>query len=100
MRRDAAAVPTAVAASPPVGAEEGRGEAVIIDVEGEGEPQAPQAAPAGVACRICHLVPEGAVEPGSEVIRLGCGCKDELGAAHRHCAEAWFRIKGDRLEST
>uniref|UniRef100_A0A0D9V5A5 RING-CH-type domain-containing protein n=1 Tax=Leersia perrieri TaxID=77586 RepID=A0A0D9V5A5_9ORYZ len=82
MRRDAAA------ASPPVA---GMGEAVVIDVEGE-----PQAAPPGVACRICHLVPEGGVEPWSEVIRLGCGCKDELGAAHRQCAEAWFRIKGDR----
>ncbi|XP_006646292.2 uncharacterized protein LOC102701883 isoform X1 [Oryza brachyantha] len=90
MRRDAAA------ASPPVAAEaRGKVEAVVIDVEGR-EPQAPPAAPAGVACRICHLVPERDDGPGSEVIRLGCGCKDELGAAHHHCAEAWFRIKGDR----
>uniref|UniRef100_A0A0D3ETN7 RING-CH-type domain-containing protein n=1 Tax=Oryza barthii TaxID=65489 RepID=A0A0D3ETN7_9ORYZ len=85
MRRDAAAVPTAAVASPPISVE-----AVVIDVEGE------PAVPAGAACRICHLVPEGGVGPGSEVIRIGCGCKDELGAAHRHCAEAWFRIKGER----
>uniref|UniRef100_A0A0E0FSQ1 RING-CH-type domain-containing protein n=1 Tax=Oryza nivara TaxID=4536 RepID=A0A0E0FSQ1_ORYNI len=85
MRRDAAAVPTAAVASPLISVE-----AVVIDVEGE------PAVPAGAACRICHLVPEGGVGPGSEVIRIGCGCKDELGAAHRHCAEAWFRIKGDR----
>lgn len=72
---------------------------MVIDVDG-----APPAAPAGagVPCRICHLSLEAgdgsaaAPAPGSEVIRLGCGCKDELGAAHRHCAEAWFRIKGDR----
>ncbi|MCI13975.1 hypothetical protein A2U01_0035100, partial [Trifolium medium] len=30
------------------------------------------------------------------LIMLGCACKDELGIAHRHCAEAWFKIKGNR----
>ncbi|PNT72772.1 uncharacterized protein LOC100837984 isoform X1 [Brachypodium distachyon] len=95
MRRDAAIAPAA---------EVGSAEAVVIDVD-----RAPAAATVdvdasahGVACRICHLSPEGGDEPaaaaagGSEVIRLGCGCKEELGAAHRQCAEAWFRIKGDR----
>lgn len=46
-------------------------------------------------CRICHLSPGGGYE-GSELIQLGCGCKGELGIAHRYCAEAWFRIKGSR----
>nr|CAB3504379.1 unnamed protein product [Digitaria exilis] len=59
------------------------------------------AEPSGVGCRICHLGAEddggsASAATGSEVIQLGCGCKDELGAAHRQCAEAWFRIKGDR----
>jgi hypothetical protein len=89
MRRDGvAAGPTAAGASPPIAAPVLPTDAVVIYVEG--------VPPAG--CRICHLGPEDGVSaaPGSEVIRLGCGCKDELGAAHRQCAEAWFRIKGDR----
>lgn len=45
-------------------------------------------------CRICHLSSEQC--EGSDLIQLGCGCKGELGAAHRHCAEAWFMVKGDR----
>uniref|UniRef100_A0A0A9DRZ0 RING-CH-type domain-containing protein n=1 Tax=Arundo donax TaxID=35708 RepID=A0A0A9DRZ0_ARUDO len=95
MRRDAAAEPTAAGASLPIAtAAAVPTDAVVIDVEGARQPaEAP-----GVGCRICHLGPEGdgSAAPGSEVIRLGCGCKDELGAAHRQCAEAWFRIKGDR----
>jgi len=97
MRRDAvAAAPAAAGASPPVAAAVLPTGAVVIDVEGA--PVA-AAAPPGVGCRICQLGPEdggGSAAPGSEVIRLGCCCKDELGAAHRQCAEAWFRIKGDR----
>ncbi|CAD5180020.1 unnamed protein product [Musa acuminata subsp. malaccensis] len=46
-------------------------------------------------CRICHLSPAGG-EEGSGLIQLGCGCKGELGVAHRHCAEEWFRLKGNR----
>lgn len=49
-------------------------------------------------CRICHLEPD--LELGdtelNQLIQLGCGCKGELGVAHRQCAEAWFRLKGDR----
>ncbi|XXG90244.1 hypothetical protein AAC387_Pa12g2058 [Persea americana] len=29
-------------------------------------------------------------------IQLGCGCKDGLGTVHCHCAEVWFRLKGNR----
>jgi hypothetical protein len=99
MRRDAAVVPAADVASQPIAAsaaEMGKAESVVIDVDAG-------AAAHGVACRICHLSPEGgdghATVPGAEVIRLGCGCKEELGDAHRQCAEAWFRIKGDRYTS-
>ncbi|KAI5000242.1 hypothetical protein ZWY2020_004831 [Hordeum vulgare] len=105
MRREAAVAPAAAVTSPQTaasGPEMGNAGAVVIDVD------CPAAAAIdldldaghGVACRICHLSPEGgdapATAPGSEVIRLGCCCKEELGHAHRQCAEAWFRIKGDR----
>ncbi|XP_010924735.1 uncharacterized protein [Elaeis guineensis] len=46
-------------------------------------------------CRICHLSPDRA-EDVAELIQLGCGCKGELEIAHRHCAEAWFKVKGNR----
>lgn len=63
-------------------------------------------------CRICHLSSEQSVDaiPGMtmgdgttaamssmELIQLGCGCKAELGIAHSHCAEAWFKLKGNRF---
>lgn len=58
-------------------------------------------------CRICHLAsgqPLEATAVGTPniadkstgLIMLGCACKDELGIAHSHCAEAWFKIKGNR----
>ncbi|KAJ8764152.1 hypothetical protein K2173_005064 [Erythroxylum novogranatense] len=47
-------------------------------------------------CRICHL----SLDPGNQVselpIELGCSCKDDLASAHKHCAEAWFKIKGNK----
>lgn len=53
-------------------------------------------------CRICHLASNQASEAKtgtstSELIQLGCDCKDELGIAHSHCAEAWFKLKGNRM---
>ncbi|CAL5214174.1 unnamed protein product [Lathyrus oleraceus] len=59
-------------------------------------------------CRICHLASGQPLEetavgtPNSAddktgLIMLGCACKDELGIAHSHCAEAWFKIKGNRI---
>ncbi|TYJ17853.1 hypothetical protein E1A91_A09G082100v1 [Gossypium mustelinum] len=54
-------------------------------------------------CRICHLNSEQSLHITSttaatmELIQIGCGCKDELGIAHSHCAEAWFKLKGNRL---
>lgn len=57
-------------------------------------------------CRICHLSSEGSLETiavtdvatttSMDLIQLGCGCKDELGIAHASCAEAWFKLKGNR----
>ncbi|EPS61099.1 hypothetical protein M569_13701, partial [Genlisea aurea] len=44
-------------------------------------------------CRICQL---SGKEVEKELIELGCGCKEELGVSHLHCAEAWFRVKGNR----
>ncbi|KAA8515081.1 hypothetical protein F0562_018132 [Nyssa sinensis] len=55
-------------------------------------------------CRICHLTSDQSSETNTtttttttNLIQLGCGCKDELGIAHSHCAEAWFKLKGNRL---
>ncbi|XP_060176458.1 uncharacterized protein LOC132606829 [Lycium barbarum] len=47
-------------------------------------------------CRICHLsLVDIGVESGV-AIELGCSCKDDLAAAHKHCAETWFKIKGNK----
>lgn len=55
-------------------------------------------------CRICHL---NLMENGGEMeerengnngggyIQLGCDCKGDLGAAHKRCAETWFKIRGN-----
>ncbi|PSS23793.1 E3 ubiquitin-protein like [Actinidia chinensis var. chinensis] len=45
-------------------------------------------------CRICHLSMES-IESGV-AIELGCSCKDDLAAAHKNCAETWFKIKGNK----
>ncbi|KAK4748232.1 hypothetical protein SAY87_014818 [Trapa incisa] len=48
-------------------------------------------------CRICHLgLESNSIESGPP-IELGCSCKEDLGAAHRNCAETWFKIKGDKI---
>lgn len=49
-------------------------------------------------CRICHLsmdMTNNNLESGTHM-ELGCSCKDDLAAAHKHCAEAWFKIKGNK----
>ncbi|KAL2616138.1 hypothetical protein AAZX31_08G114700 [Glycine max] len=59
-------------------------------------------------CRICHLASGQRLEAAdvgtassattnTDLIQLGCACKDELGIVHSHCAEAWFKLKGNRL---
>ncbi|KAJ6728454.1 hypothetical protein OIU74_006497 [Salix koriyanagi] len=32
-----------------------------------------------------------------DLIQLGCRCKHDLGFAHLYCAEAWFKLKGNRI---
>ncbi|KAK9085700.1 hypothetical protein Sjap_026111 [Stephania japonica] len=61
----------------------------VIDVEcsdGSGE---------STACRICHLSGDSPSE-SSDLIQIGCGCKSDLGIAHRSCVEEWFHRKGNR----
>lgn len=50
-------------------------------------------------CRICQLSLEmdGSDQESGIPIELGCSCKDDLAAAHKHCAEAWFKIKGNKI---
>ncbi|KAL6336968.1 hypothetical protein AAG906_036282 [Vitis piasezkii] len=47
-------------------------------------------------CRICHLSLESSNYESGIPIELGCSCKEDLAAAHKHCAEAWFKIKGNK----
>ncbi|KAH7851183.1 hypothetical protein Vadar_008316 [Vaccinium darrowii] len=48
-------------------------------------------------CRICHLSFDAAnLETGGLPMELGCSCKDDVAAAHKQCAEAWFKIKGNK----
>ncbi|KAL5203213.1 hypothetical protein ABZP36_014165 [Zizania latifolia] len=93
--------------------EEGAGvvvEHVVVDVESDGAvvvvaPEADRRHRAeegegarSLGCRICHLGGDGELpaENGSgRLVRLGCGCRGELAAAHRRCAEAWFSVRGN-----
>ncbi|KAL6624529.1 hypothetical protein ACP70R_031850 [Stipagrostis hirtigluma subsp. patula] len=50
-------------------------------------------------CRICHLGDGDGELPervSGRLVRLGCGCRGELAAAHRRCAEAWFAVRGNK----
>ncbi|RRT52251.1 hypothetical protein B296_00046080 [Ensete ventricosum] len=48
-------------------------------------------------CRICHLNLEKAASESGVAIVLGCSCKGDLAAAHKQCAETWFKIKGNKI---
>lgn len=48
-------------------------------------------------CRICHLSLDATNQESGVAIELGCSCKDDLAAAHKLCAEAWFKIKGNKV---
>ncbi|KAK9014868.1 hypothetical protein V6N11_006006 [Hibiscus sabdariffa] len=80
----------------------------VIDINGSvgGEGRFKECYDGERVCRICHLTSEQSYEctdsmsttaASTELIQLGCGCKDELGIAHGHCAEAWFKLKGNRM---
>lgn len=47
-------------------------------------------------CRICHLNLESHAQESGIPIVLGCSCKGDLAAAHKQCAETWFKIKGNK----
>lgn len=50
-------------------------------------------------CRICHLSLLEEIDGSEEFgvpIELGCSCKEDLGTAHKNCAETWFKIKGNK----
>ncbi|XVE61987.1 hypothetical protein DITRI_Ditri06bG0082400 [Diplodiscus trichospermus] len=47
-------------------------------------------------CRICHLGLESNSHESGVPIELGCSCKDDLAVAHKQCAEAWFKIRGNK----
>ncbi|KAL1542117.1 hypothetical protein AAHA92_26253 [Salvia divinorum] len=48
-------------------------------------------------CRICHLSMDATNQESGIPIELGCSCKDDLAASHKQCAEAWFKIKGNKI---
>lgn len=47
-------------------------------------------------CRICHMGLESSSHESGVAIELGCSCKADLAAAHKQCAETWFKIKGNK----
>ncbi|CAH8389736.1 unnamed protein product [Eruca vesicaria subsp. sativa] len=48
-------------------------------------------------CRICHMTLDASNLESGVPIELGCSCKEDLAAAHKHCAETWFKIKGNKI---
>ncbi|XP_039065102.1 uncharacterized protein LOC120210454 isoform X2 [Hibiscus syriacus] len=83
-------------------------ESCVIDIKGSGggRRQFSESCDGERVCRICHLNSEQLLESTDststteavmDLIQLGCGCKDELGSAHSHCAETWFKLKGNRI---
>ncbi|KAL2486423.1 RING/FYVE/PHD zinc finger superfamily protein [Abeliophyllum distichum] len=54
-------------------------------------------------CRICLEENvncnsgRGDEEFNGVLIELGCNCKGDLGAAHKNCADTWFKTKGDTI---
>ncbi|XAR60683.1 Ubiquitin--protein ligase [Bertholletia excelsa] len=51
-------------------------------------------------CRICHLNLEGGGGGDGDsqlAMELGCSCKGDLAAAHKQCAETWFKIRGNTI---
>ncbi|KAL4290470.1 hypothetical protein GQ457_14G009120 [Hibiscus cannabinus] len=82
----------------------------VIDIKGSdgggGQKPSSESWDGEKVCRICHLnsepslkstVSTSTTEVAPDLIQLGCGCKDELGSAHGHCAERWFKLKGNRI---
>ncbi|KAG2332721.1 hypothetical protein Bca52824_003901 [Brassica carinata] len=70
----------------------------VVDLSGEGESDNGQR-----ICRICHFGSDQTPDRVSgksvsvDLIEIGCKCKNELGLAHFHCAEAWFKLRGNSV---
>ncbi|KAK9290831.1 hypothetical protein L1049_009009 [Liquidambar formosana] len=47
-------------------------------------------------CRICQLSLESTNPETGIAIELGCSCKNDLAAAHKNCAEHWFKLRGNK----
>ncbi|XP_073113406.1 uncharacterized protein [Elaeis guineensis] len=47
-------------------------------------------------CRVCQMSSD-CVSQSGDLIQLGCRCRNDLGTAHRNCAELWFAMKGNRV---
>lgn len=47
-------------------------------------------------CRICHLHTDATNQDSGLLFELGCSCREDLAVAHKQCAEAWFKIKGNK----
>uniref|UniRef100_A0A1J3G5U5 RING-CH-type domain-containing protein n=1 Tax=Noccaea caerulescens TaxID=107243 RepID=A0A1J3G5U5_NOCCA len=82
--------------------EERRSNASLCSVEVDLELGMPEKAvhlsqPPDKDCRICHMSLDAANLESGVPIELGCSCKDDLAAAHKHCAETWFKIKGNKI---
>ncbi|KAJ7947140.1 putative RING/FYVE/PHD zinc finger superfamily protein [Quillaja saponaria] len=79
----------------------------VIDIKSGSGKRFSESLDGEVICRICHLnsgqlsdtitVNATNTATSTDLIQLGCGCKDELGISHSHCAEVWFKLKGNRL---
>ncbi|XP_040380405.1 uncharacterized protein LOC121054509 [Oryza brachyantha] len=73
---------------------------VVVDVADSRDDERHRPPPPSTECRICHLgggeLPAESGSPSGRLVRLGCGCRGELAAAHRRCAEAWFSVRGNR----
>ncbi|KAM2323110.1 hypothetical protein PS1_019975 [Malus domestica] len=53
----------------------------------------------GNDCRICHLSLDATNHESGIPIELRCSCKADLAAAHKQCAEAWFKMKGNNASA-
>ncbi|KAG9138812.1 hypothetical protein Leryth_007447 [Lithospermum erythrorhizon] len=70
---------------------------VDLDLEvGEEKDKSHYLVKSDMDCRICHLALDDSNQESGFPIELGCRCKNDLAAAHKQCAEAWFKIKGNR----
>ncbi|XAR65887.1 hypothetical protein NMG60_11011881 [Bertholletia excelsa] len=70
---------------------------VVVDLEAEVPQIKAHLSKSERNCRICHLSLDAANPESGTPVELGCSCKDDLAAAHKQCAEAWFKIRGNRI---